>query len=148
VSRNTKKLHYAGLYDFGNDAIGEGNDFTFTANFIAWFGDVEPFVFFSNGPYDFPKINEKRAPLAGNARFIGVQWGPRTLQPGQTEVYTMTIGMAGHDPKTGFPMMPKIDLKNFPEILFLFRKDAASSIIAPNLLLIATTAPWYANISK
>ena len=111
---NTKKLHYAGLYDFGNDAIGEGHDFTFTANFIAWSGDVEPFVFFSNGPDDFPKTNEKRAPLAGNARFIGVQWGPRTLQPGQTEVYTMAIGMAGHDAKTGFPVMPKIDLKKFP----------------------------------
>lgn len=111
---NTKKLHYAGFYDFGNDAIGEGHDFTFTANFITWFGAVEPFVFFSNGPYDFPKINEKKAPLAGNARFIGVQWGPRTLQPVQAEVYTMAIGMAGHDPKTGLPVMPKIDLKNFP----------------------------------
>jgi hypothetical protein len=111
---NTKKLHYAGLFDFGNEAIGESHNFTFMANFIAWFGDVEPFVFFSNGPYDFPKINEKREPLESNERFIGVQWGPRTLQPGQTEVYTLAIGMAGHDPKTGFPTIPNIDLKNFP----------------------------------
>lgn len=111
---NTKKLHYAGLFDYGNDAIGEGHNFTFTANFIAWFGKVEPFVFFSNGPGDFPKINEKRKPLAGNTRFIGVQWGPRTLQPGQAEEYTMAIGMAGYDPQTGFPVLPRIDLKKLP----------------------------------
>ncbi len=112
---NTKKLHYAGLFDFGNDVIGEGHEFTRTANFIAWFGNSEPVVFFSNGPYDFPQIEEKkRVPLSGNTRFLGIQWGPRTLQPGQTEVYTLAIGMAGHDPKTGFPLIPRIDLKNFP----------------------------------
>lgn len=111
---NTKKLHYAGLFDFGNDAIGEGHDFTFTADFIAWFGDVEPSVFFSNGPYDLLQPNEKRVPLSSNTRFMGIQWGPRTLQPGQIEEYTLAIGMAGRDPKTGFPVMPKIDLKNFP----------------------------------
>ncbi len=111
---DTKKLHYAGLFDFGNDAIGEGHDFTLLANFIAWFGDVEPFVFFSNGPSDFPKLNDKRAPLSGDARFIGIQWGPRTLQPGQSEVYTMKIGMAGHDAKTGLPVVPEFALQNIP----------------------------------
>jgi hypothetical protein len=111
---NTKKLHYAGLFDFGNDAIGEGHDFTRTANFIAWFGDVEPAVFFSNGPYDFPQINGKKVPLYSNTRFMGIQWGPLTLQPGQSEEYTLAIGMAEHDPKTGLPVMPKIDLKKFP----------------------------------
>jgi hypothetical protein len=112
---NTRKLHYAGLFDFGNDAIGEGHDFTLTANFIAWFGNVEPFVFFSNGPSDLPGINEKLMPLSGNARFLGIQWGPRTLLPGQSEKYTMAIGMAANrDPKTGFPVIPVIDLKNFP----------------------------------
>jgi len=35
VSRlDTKKYHYAGLFDFENDAIGEGHAYTFTANFI------------------------------------------------------------------------------------------------------------------
>ncbi len=111
---NTKKLRYAGLFDFGNDAIGEGHDFTLTANFIAWFSEMEPFVFFSNGPYDFPRINEKKVTLSSNTRFIGVQWGPRTLEPNQSEVYTMAIGMADRDPKTGFPVKPEINLKNFP----------------------------------
>ncbi|HXY53512.1 MAG TPA: hypothetical protein VEM40_02445 [Nitrospirota bacterium] len=111
---NTKKLHYAGLWDYGNDVIGEGHEFTRTANFIEWFGNIRPDVFFSNGPYDFPQINEKRVPLSSNMRFLAVQWGPRTLKPGQSETYTLAIGMAGHDPKSGFPVKPKIDLKNFP----------------------------------
>ncbi len=111
---NTKRLHYAGLFDYGNEIIGESHDFTFMANFIAWFGEVEPFVFFSNGPLDFPKINEKRAPLSSNERFIGVQWGPRTLQPSQLEEYTMAIGMAEYNPITGLPEIPKIDLIKIP----------------------------------
>jgi hypothetical protein len=112
---NINKLHYAGLFDYGNDAVGEGHDFSLTANFIAWFGDVTPFVFFSNGPMDFPESNEKPTPLSSNTRYIGIQWGPRTLQPGQAEAYTMAIGMATmHDPKTGMPLLPPIDIINFP----------------------------------
>jgi hypothetical protein len=110
---DTKKKHYAGFFDFGNDVIGEGHNFTLTANFIAWFGDLQPSVFFSNGSH-YPQFNEKEVPLHSNARFIGVQWGPRTLQPGQEETYTMAIGMAGNDLKSGFPLIPNIDLKNFP----------------------------------
>ena len=112
---NTRKLHYAGLYDFGNDAIGEGHGFTLTANFIAWFSDVEPAVYFSNGPLDIPEIDGKSVPLSSNTRYMGIQWGPRTLQPGQADTYTLAIGMAKeHDPKTGIPVMPAIDLKHFP----------------------------------
>ncbi len=111
---NTKKFHSAGLFDFGNDAIGENHDFTFTANFIRWYSDVDPFVFFSNGPYDFPQMNENKVPLSSNTRFIGLQWGPQILQPGQSKTYTLAIGMADRDPKSGFPVEPQIDLKNFP----------------------------------
>ncbi len=111
---NTKIIHSAGLFDFGNDAIDEGHDFTFTANFIRWYGDTDPFVFFSNGPYDFPQVNETKVPLSSNTRFLGLQWGPQILQPGQSKTYTLAIGMADRDPKSGFPVEPQIDLKNFP----------------------------------
>jgi len=37
-------------------------------------------------------------------RYIGVEWGPRKLHPGQTENYIPAIGMAGRDPKTGMPV--------------------------------------------
>ncbi len=111
---NTRKYNYAGYFDFGNGAIGQGHDFTRTADFIEWFGDIEPFVYFSNGPFDIPPVNNEKIPLSSNARFIGLSWGPRTLLPGQSDTYTLAIGMADHDPKTGFPVKPKVDLKNFP----------------------------------
>ncbi len=111
---NTKKYNYAGYFDFGNGAIGQRHDFTRTADFIEWFGDIEPFAYFSNGPFDIPPITNEKIPLSSNARFIGLSWGPRTLQPGQSDPYTRAIGMADHDPKTGFPVKPKVDLKNFP----------------------------------
>jgi hypothetical protein len=111
---NTKKYNYAGYFDFGNAAIGEGHNFTRTANFIEWSGNSEPFVYFSNGPFDIPPVSDEKIPLSGNARFIGISWGPRTLQPNQSETYSLTIGMADHDPKTGFPVKPEIDPINFP----------------------------------
>jgi hypothetical protein len=111
---NTKKFNYAGYFDLGNEAIGQRHNFTWAANFIEWFGDIEPFVYFSNGPFDIPPLNNEKIPLSSNARFIGINWGARTLKPGQAETYTLAIGMAEHDPQTGFPVKPKVDLKNYP----------------------------------
>jgi hypothetical protein len=108
---DTKRTNYAGFFDYGNDAIGEGHNFTLAANFIQWFSDVEPFVYFSNGPYETPNRGNLRTPLKSNTRFIGIQWGPRILRPGQSEIYTMAIGMARLD---GLPVKPDIDLRNFP----------------------------------
>ncbi len=112
---NTKKYNYFGYFDFGNGAIGQRHNFTRTADFIEWFGDIEPFAYFSNGPFDItPAVSNEKIPLSSNARFIGLSWGPRALQPGQSDTYTLAIGMAEHDPKTGFPVKPNVDLKNFP----------------------------------
>lgn len=108
-----KKYHYAGYFDYGNDAIGQGHNFTGMANFMEWFMDMEPFVYFSNGPFDIPPLSNELIPLNSNARFIGINW-ERTLKPNQLQTFTLAIGMAGHDPKTGFPVKPKIDLKSFP----------------------------------
>ncbi len=109
---DTRRSHYAGLFDYGNDAIHEGHDFTHTANFLEWFGDIEPIVYFSNGPFDPPPTGTTKVPLSGNQRFICFDWGPRTLRPNQMETYTLAIGMAGT--KNGFPVMPDVDLKNYP----------------------------------
>ncbi len=111
---NTKKYHYAGIFDYGNDAIGEGHHYTLTANFIEWFGVEEPVVWFSNGPLSAPGTSGKKVPLSSNERFFGIQWGPRTLEPRQSDVYTLAIGMAGRDQKTGFPVKPETDMSNFP----------------------------------
>ncbi len=110
---DTKRTNYAGFYDYGNDAISEGHDFTLAANFIQWFGDVEPLVYFSNGPNETPGPGTPRTPLKSNTRFLRIEWGPRTLQPAQTVTYTMAIGMAGaglHDS----PVKPDVHLKSFP----------------------------------
>lgn len=112
-SIDTNKYNYAGYFDFGNGAIGERHDYTRLANFIEWFGNTKPFVYFSNDPYDIPPLNNEKIPLSSNARFISIDW-EQTLQPGQSATYTMAIGMANIDPKTGFPVKPEVDLVNFP----------------------------------
>jgi hypothetical protein len=110
---NIEKNHYAGFYDYGNDVIGEPHNFTRAANFIEWFGSERPSVYFSNDIFYVPQ-NNKKTPLSSNARFIGLNWGPRTLEPDQTVTYTIALGMAGHDGTADIPVKPKIDLKNFP----------------------------------
>lgn len=114
VSRiDTNKYNYAGYFDYGNGAIGERHNYTRLANFIEWFGDAKPFVYFSNGPYDIPPLNSEKIPLSSNARFIAIDW-EQTLRPDQSTTYTMAIGMANIDPKSGFPVKPEIDRVNFP----------------------------------
>jgi hypothetical protein len=112
-SLNTHKFNYAGYFDHGNDVIGEQHNHTGKANFIEWFSDSKPFVYFSNGPYDIPPVHGEKIPLSSNARFIGIDW-EQTLQPDESVTYTLAIGMAAIDPKTGFPMKPELDLKHFP----------------------------------
>jgi hypothetical protein len=111
---DTNKNHYAGYFDYGNDIIGEGHNFKGIANFIEWFGVEPSFVYFSNGPFDKLPITNELIPLQSNARFIGLNWYDQTLQRGQTKIYTLAIGMADLDPRTGFPKKPEINMKNFP----------------------------------
>ena len=110
---NTDKFNYAGYFDYGNAAAGERHGRTGLANFIEWFSDTKPFVYFSNGPYDIPPLSGEKIPLSSNARFIAIDW-ERTLQPDESVTYKLAIGMAENDPKTGFPVKPTVDLKNFP----------------------------------
>ncbi len=111
---DSTKYSYAGIYDYGNDAIHEGHTFTGTANFIQWFGSDRPTVFFSNSASLLsPSLGKRKVPLASNARFIGVQWTDRTLAPGKSTSYTLAIGMALHDPARLLPVKPAIKLDAF-----------------------------------
>jgi hypothetical protein len=105
---NTNRTNFAGFFDYGNDAIGEGHDFTLASNFIEWFGNRKPYVYFSNGPDQPPQLGQ---PLSSKTRFLAILWGPRTLQPGQSETYTLAIGMAGLG---RFPVKPEVHLDGFP----------------------------------
>jgi len=108
---DTKKYSYAGFFDYG---AGTSHNFTWAANFIEWFGDNTPKVFFTNSPDEDPDVTGEGEPLTGDSRFINVQWGPLTLQPGERTVFVMAIGMAANDPETGFPVKPEIRLKKVP----------------------------------
>jgi hypothetical protein len=108
---DTRKYAYAGLFDYGNEAIGEGHNFTMTANFLEWKSPKAPMVYFSNSTDDFfAPVASGNTPLSGNTRFIGVQWGPSFLPPGASDSYTLAIGMADRDPKTGLPAKPETHL--------------------------------------
>jgi hypothetical protein len=102
---------YAGLYDYGNDAIGEGHEFSMAADFIEWMGEVKPTkLYFSNAP----GVVYKNVPLKSDTRFIGLEWGPRQLRPGGSDSITLAIGMAPHDVKTGIPVKPDVKLDFTP----------------------------------
>jgi len=105
---DTRKYHWAGVWDDGNDAIGEGHDFTKAANFIEWLGPIGPTVYFSNKGGDVPRKYKGTVPLSGDSRFIGLYWGPREIRPGKADSYELVIGMALRDPKTGFPVKPEV----------------------------------------
>jgi hypothetical protein len=97
--------NYAGFFDSGNDAIGEGHNFTGKADFLQWESKEPPILYFANSPFEkYDPLNHD--PLSGNARFIGVQFNMTNLIPGEAVYYDLAIGMAGLDPKTGFPVKP------------------------------------------
>lgn len=108
---DSRRLSYAGMVDYGNEAAGEAHDRTLTANFIEWFGDDRPEVYFANDSTGVTP-GDRKIPLSSETRFIGLQWGPRQLQPHEAATYVIAVGMAGHDPATGFPTVPLIRLES------------------------------------
>jgi hypothetical protein len=107
---DASQYSYAGFYDYGNDAIGEGHNFTMMANFIEWKSGYQPHVYFSNFPGDFDPYESRKIPLSSNTRFLGLEWGPHVLEPGKSDTYNFAVGMAGRDPQTGFPVKPETKL--------------------------------------
>jgi len=105
---DTDKYTFAGMFDFGNELIGEKHNYTGVADFLEWLGNDKPFVYFSNSPTEYVVKGTIGPPLNGESRYIGLQWGPKTLAPGEKVNYMMAIGMAGSDPKTGFPVKPDV----------------------------------------
>ncbi len=106
-----REHRWAGYFDYGNEAAGEEHIFSGIANFIEWQGNITPdLVYFSNqiGTYAPP---ERRVPLNHpNNRVLFLQWGPRLLDPGQSDTIILSIGMADSDPASGFPVKPDTSL--------------------------------------
>lgn len=98
---------FAGMFDYGNHKIGENHaDYTWKANFIEWENKSRPeHAFFSNTE-GIPVFSGKTPLNSPDNRFIGLRWGPRTLNPGQSFDFTLAIGMAGNQPGSGLPVKP------------------------------------------
>lgn len=110
---DTSRFGHAGFFDYGNTAVGEGHNYTRKANFIKWVGGKTPLVYFSNRETEFPDKGNEGEPLGSDTRFIGLQWGPQALLPGEKVRYALVIGMADQD-KNGFPVIPDIKLSYIP----------------------------------
>jgi len=108
---NVQRNNYFGMFDYGNELAGEDHRFTGIANFIEWDRDQRPDrAYISN--FSGGVVNTaKRVPLVSPTnRFIGLQYGPKIIKPGESFTFTIAVGMAGHDPKNGFPVKPKTEL--------------------------------------
>ena len=109
---DTRRYTYAGLFDYGNPLAGERHDFySKKANFIEWLPESRPdTAYFSNQFGKFAPV-EKKVPLDSQTnRVIALQWGPKVLNPGQIFSFTLAVGMADNDPKTGLPVKPDTHL--------------------------------------
>ena len=111
------KYDYAGFYDYGNSIINEGHDYTRVANFLQWLENRPKYIYYANSPiiYELAGIidqTEMFVPLDSNTRFIGFEWAAKSLAPGESDHFSIAVGMAGHDPKTGFPAKPEVRRDN------------------------------------
>ena len=101
------------MFDYGNELAGEGHFFTRYANFLEWEKASRPskayISNFSGGVNDPDKVVPLVSPTN---RFIGLQYGPYLLKPGESFSFALAIGMAENDPKTGFPVKPRTDLNH------------------------------------
>ena len=108
---DTKLNTFIGMFDYGNPLAGEAHTFTGVANFIEWDASKQPnkvYVSnFSGGTLHGPKLMPLASPLN---RVIGLQWGPHTLNPGESFNFSIAVGMADNDPKNGMPIKPETDL--------------------------------------
>lgn len=124
-SVDPNKYSYAGMFDRGNSVIHEDKTtYSGLANFIEWLGDVTPsLVYFSNKEGKFADESAKIPLSSKDNRVIFVQWGQRSLLPQQSDLLVTAIGMAGTDPKTGFPVKPKVILKREDMNFLMSRSD-------------------------
>jgi hypothetical protein len=98
------RYRYVGLWDYGNEAAGEGHNYSGHANFVEWGTPLPSFVFLSNS---IDKCCDVNKPLASEKdRTVSIVWHDQLLMPGQSRIYTLVIGMASVDPETNMPVKP------------------------------------------
>lgn len=110
---DVKEDTFIGMFDYGNPLAGENHIFSGMANFMEWSKDPNerPDKAYVSNFIGGVMHGAKPLPLVsiGN-RIIGLKWGPRRLVPGESFHFTIAVGMADNDPKTGMPIKPKTGL--------------------------------------
>lgn len=104
---DARRHRYAGLVDEDSG----------TANFIEWIGPNTPDIVCVSNRIGRCAPEENQVPLTSNEIFIGLQWGPHLLLPGQSERIFLAIGMASQNPLTGVPLKPEIPPDYLPDYL-------------------------------
>lgn len=98
------RIRFAGIWDRGNDLIGERQTFSNFANFIEWLDNPPTFVQFSD---DFRSVHENQPLSSKFNRIVNLQWLYQVLMPGESKGYTFAMGMARPDSK-GTPLKPEV----------------------------------------
>jgi hypothetical protein len=108
---DTRRNSFAGMFDYGNELVGEGHDYTGKANFIEWDPASRPEkAYFSNIMGGITNFQNPIPLSSATSRFIGLVWGPLTIGPQQSFTFTLAVGMAGNEPISGLPLKPKTGL--------------------------------------
>jgi len=108
---DTKKQTYFGMVDYGNELAGEKHQYTGVANFLEWDRNSRPSkAYIANFSIGDVKPDKVVPLVSPDNRFIGLQYGPNTLNHDESFTFTVAVGMAGRDPKTGLPAKPKTEL--------------------------------------
>lgn len=107
---DTATTDFLGMFDFGNARIGESHRYTGVANFVEWDARSAPqLAYFSNQVGSLRPSSANVALRSMASRFLGLEWGPRSLAPGEIATYTLAQGMAGENHTPPFlPIKPAV----------------------------------------
>lgn len=103
----------AGMVDIGNTKLPSenGKQFSGLANFMAWYGLLRPqVVYFSNKEGVVNDESENVLLDSPTNRVLFAQWAPPALQPGQSTVIVMAIGMVDPGKSYPIPTPPQIEI--------------------------------------
>lgn len=102
---DTSKYNYIGMFDYGNQLAGESHNYTGKANFLEWEPEERPDIAYISNQFGTVAPPEQKVPLSSyKSRVLSLEWGPKHLPAGKSFSFTLKVGMAENDPKTGFPV--------------------------------------------
>jgi hypothetical protein len=93
------------------------------ANFIEWIGMIRPQLVYISNKEGRISEDSQRVPLdSPDNRVLFLQWGPRLLLPGKSDMLMMAIGMAEHNPKSDIPVKPEVNI-NWDDLNFVLSSE-------------------------